>query len=196
MITYSEVLKIVNPKRAIAAEMTAKLEVVMKRLNEKRALVKAIDEKLAKLSAEQKSLEKKQFDLNEDITECGKRLIRAEKMINGLAGEKDRWTLTVAELTIQAELVIGDSLVASGAISYSGSFTSVYREDLEDIWRKALKKEGIKFSNNITMSKVLGNDVTIRQWGVAGLPSDKLSIENGIIMFKSRRWPLMIDPQT
>jgi len=46
------------------------------------------------------------------------------------------------------------------------------------------------------MSKVLGDDVTIRLWGVAGLPSDKLSVENGIIMFKSRRWPLMIDPQT
>jgi dynein heavy chain len=46
------------------------------------------------------------------------------------------------------------------------------------------------------MSKVLGNDVTIRQWGICGLPSDKLSVENGIIMFKSRRWPLMIDPQT
>jgi dynein heavy chain len=46
------------------------------------------------------------------------------------------------------------------------------------------------------MSKVLGDEVTIRMWGIAGLPSDKLSIENGIIMFKSRRWPLMIDPQT
>ena len=33
-------------------------------------------------------------------------------------------------------------------------------------------------------------------WGVAGLPSDNLSVENGIIMFGSRRWPLMIDPQT
>ena len=44
------------------------------------------------------------------------------------------------------------------------------------------------------MSKILGDDVTIRQWGVAGLPSDKFSIENAIIMFKSRRWPLMIDP--
>jgi dynein heavy chain len=52
MITYHEVLKIVNPKRAIAAEMTAKLEVVMKNLNEKRAIVKAINEKLAKLDAE------------------------------------------------------------------------------------------------------------------------------------------------
>jgi len=46
------------------------------------------------------------------------------------------------------------------------------------------------------MSKVLGDGVTISQWGAAGLPSDKLSIENGLIMFKSRRWPLMIDPQT
>ena len=59
-----------------------------------------------------------------------------------------------------------------------------------------MKELGIKFTQDVTMSKVLGDDVTIRQWGVAGLPSDKLSIENGIIMFKSRRWPLMIDPQT
>lgn len=146
MVTYSEVLKIVGPKKAIAAEMTAKLEIVMKNLNEKRAKVKEIDEKLAKLTAEQKALEKKSNDLNEDIEECGKRLIRAEKMIGGLAGEKDRWTLTVADLTIKAELVIGDSLVASGSISYAGSFTSKYREDMEDVWRKAMKQKGIKFT--------------------------------------------------
>ena len=52
MITYHEVLKIVNPKRALAAEMSQKLEVVMKALNEKRAQVKAINDKLDKLSAE------------------------------------------------------------------------------------------------------------------------------------------------
>jgi dynein heavy chain len=37
MITYHEVLKVVNPKREIVKEMSAKLEVVMKNLNEKRA---------------------------------------------------------------------------------------------------------------------------------------------------------------
>ena len=46
------------------------------------------------------------------------------------------------------------------------------------------------------MRSVLGDDVTIRIWSVAGLPNDNLSVENGIVMFKSRRWPLMIDPQT
>ena len=44
------------------------------------------------------------------------------------------------------------------------------------------------------MKAVLGDDVTIRIWSIAGLPSDSLSVENGIILFKSRRWPLMIDP--
>ena len=53
MITYHEVLKIVNPKKAIAAEMSKKLEGVMAELSEKRAQVKAIDDKLAKLNAEQ-----------------------------------------------------------------------------------------------------------------------------------------------
>ena len=94
------------------------------------------------------------------------------------------------------ELVTGDSLVASGSLSYSGSFTAKYREDLEAGWRKACKQEGVKITEGVTMSGVLGDPVTIRQWGVAGLPSDKLSVENGIIMFQSRRWPLMIDPQS
>jgi dynein heavy chain len=139
-------------------------------------------------------LEAKSKALNDEIDDCGKKLIRAEKMIGGLAGEKDRWTQIVGELSVQLTFVVGDSLVAAGAISYSGSFTSKYREDLEEIWRNNLTEQEIQFTKNITMSKVLGDPVTIGAWGVAGLPSDKLSVENGIIMFKSRRWPLMIDP--
>lgn len=49
MITYHEVLKIVNPKRAIAAEMGAKLSIVQANLNEKQARVREINEKLDKL---------------------------------------------------------------------------------------------------------------------------------------------------
>ena len=30
---------------------------------------------------------------------------------------------------------------------------------------------------------------------LAGLPTDEFSIDNAIILAKSRRWPLMIDPQ-
>jgi len=49
MITYHEVLKIVNPKRAIAAEMGAKLAIVQSNLAEKQAKVREINAKLGKL---------------------------------------------------------------------------------------------------------------------------------------------------
>jgi len=62
------------------------------------------------------------------------------------------------------------------------------------MWRDKVKELGIKVTPGVTMRSFMGDDVKIRSWGVAGLPSDNLSIENGIIMFDSRRWPLMIDP--
>lgn len=37
--------------------------------------------------------------------------------------------------------------------------------------------------------------VQVRAWNLAGLPADNHSVENGVIMSRARRWPLLIDPQ-
>jgi dynein heavy chain len=196
MITYHEVLKIVNPKRAIAAEMGAKLAIVQSNLAEKQAKVREINAKLEKLQNEMDRLVQQEKDLAADIEDCNKKLVRAEKMIGGLEGEKVRWTDTVKTLGEKISLLIGDCLIAAGMVSYAGPFTAQYRAELEEEWRAQVKRLGIKHTHNISMRNVLGDDVLIRIWSVAGLPNDNLSVENGIILFKSRRWPLMIDPQT
>lgn len=134
--------------------------------------------------------------LSDDLDSCKKQLYRAEKMIVGLQGEKDSWTETVAKLGVDQVMLTGDCLIAAGSLSYNGPFIAKFREDLEKHWRDKAKDLGIKFTTNISMYKLLGNPMTIRQWAVSGLPGDNLSVENGIIMFGSRRWPLMIDPQT
>lgn len=117
-------------------------------------------------------------------------------MISGLEGEKIRWTETVKTLGERQTLLVGDCLIGAGMVSYAGPFTSLYRLELEEEWRSHIDRLGIKHSPMVSMKGVLGDDVIITMWTVAGLPNDNLSIENGIIMFKSRRWPLMIDPQT
>ena len=45
------------------------------------------------------------------------------------------------------------------------------------------------------MLLTLGDPILIRKWNLQGLPTDSFSIDNGIAVFNSRRWPLMIDPE-
>lgn len=45
------------------------------------------------------------------------------------------------------------------------------------------------------MKLFLGQPVEIQKWNLYGLPKDDTSTENGIIITRSKRWPLMIDPQ-
>jgi len=124
MIGYHETLKIVNPMRAIAKEKGDELAAVMAILSEKQAQVKAILEQVAQLKADGDALVAKAQSLNENIEDCGKKLIRAEKMISGLEGEKVRWTSTVARLTEEQGFLTGDCLIAAGMVSYAGPFIS------------------------------------------------------------------------
>ena len=49
---------------------------------------------------------------------CQKKLVRAEQLIGGLGGEKDRWSVSAAELGVRYTNLTGDVLVASGILAY------------------------------------------------------------------------------
>lgn len=195
MMDYYELLKIVNPKRAKVAEMNAKLAVVRASLAAKRKKLKEVEEKIDGL--ERMFAEKQAYmaSLQAEIDNCNKKLSRADKIIAGLAGEKTRWTETVARLTNDYKFLIGNCLVAAGMLAYSGAFTAQFRLELEAEWRTQIAALGLELLPNVSMIALLEDKVTTKLWSAASLPGDNLSIENAIIMFGSRRWPLMIDPQ-
>ena len=80
-------------------------------------------------------------------------------------------------------------------LAYSGAFTAQFRLELEAEWRTQIAALGLELLPNVSMIALLEDKVTTKLWSAASLPGDNLSIENAIIMFGSRRWPLMIDPQ-
>ena len=131
----------------------------------------------------------------DDIEDCSRKLERAKTLLTGLGGEQKRWAESTVHLKQQYQNLVGDILLASSILAYLGAFSSVYRNDMVNQWIYDLNVAKLNASNSFSMQGVLGEAVTIRQWNMTGLPTDTFSIDNGIIMFNARRWPLLIDPQ-
>ena len=62
--------------------------------------------------------------------------MRAEKLIGGLGGEKERWTNKAAELQDIYDNLMGDVLISAGVIAYLGPFTSAFRDSMTSEWIK------------------------------------------------------------
>lgn len=166
----------------------------MSKLRVKQAELKEVQDKVDALKADLKDTQDKKEQLERDVEDCTNKLDRAEKLITGLGGEKTRWKATAEELVIVLHNLTGDVLIASGMIAYLGAFTAVFRNELTDEWNSQQMEKEIPSSGSFSMQRVLGDPVKIRNWTIAGLPSDSFSIENAIITSKARRWPLNIDP--
>ena len=67
--------------------------------------------------------------------------------------------------------------------------------ELVQEWQKELTAYNVPHTSNANLVSILSDPVKIRNWQIAGLPRDTLSVENGVIVQFSRRWPLFIDPQ-
>jgi len=195
MHTYHGVNKRVEPLRIQLAEAEGKYSATMAVLNTAQAQLKAAQDKIDELQRGFASANAKKDALQKELNACQVRLDRADKLIGGLGGEKLRWEGTVEQLGRDLVNVVGDVVVASGSIGYLGPFTPAFRARMLDEWRRGMTEIGVPHTKGATLSRILDDPVQTREWTIAGLPSDAMSIENAIILSKSRRWPLFIDPQ-
>nr|AML30859.1 axonemal inner arm dynein heavy chain 3 [Marsilea vestita] len=195
MHAYYLVCLVVAPKRAQLAIAQAQLDATMQLLNNAQLKLKEVEKKIQRLEAELDAAVRKKDELEKKASDCQKRLDRAGKLIGGLGGERARWGETIRMLTTNITHVVGDVAVAAGSIAYAGPFTPNYRKKLNTEWLNKLKDKKVPHTPDVDLQLVLKDPVKMRSWNIAGLPSDSLSEDNGIIVFKARRWSLMIDPQ-
>ncbi|KAM6256904.1 dynein axonemal heavy chain 12 [Porphyrio hochstetteri] len=195
MEVYDRVAKVVAPKKDRLREAQQSLAETMTLLNQKREELAAVESRLAGLERTftEKTEEKARLEFQVDL--CAKKLERAEKLIGGLGGERSRWNNAANDLQDIYDNLTGDVLISAGVIAYLGVFTAGFRQECTKDWSKLCKEKNIRCSEVFSLSKTLGDPIKIRAWNIAGLPTDVFSVDNGVIVDKSRRWPLMIDPQ-
>lgn len=195
MDVYADVAKEVAPKQARLDEMKSQLELTTSQLKEKQTLLKTVLDRVALLqkTCDDTVAEKQRLQSESDTT--AKRLVRAEKLTSGLNSEGQRWKSNIVSLAEEKTNLIGDCFLSCACISYYGGFTGTFRDELIETWLLQANILQIPASPKFSLTATLGDPVQIREWQNQGLPTDPVSVNNGILVDKCRRWPLMIDPQ-
>uniref|UniRef100_A0A8C2VG97 Dynein axonemal heavy chain 8 n=1 Tax=Chinchilla lanigera TaxID=34839 RepID=A0A8C2VG97_CHILA len=197
MATFYGINREVLPLKANLAKQEGRLAVANAELGKAQALLDEKQAELDKVQAKFDSAMNEKMDLLNDADMCRKKMQAASTLIDGLSGEKVRWTQQSKEFKAQINRLVGDILLCTGFLSYLGPFNQIFRNYLlKDQWEIELKARKIPFTENLNLISMLVDPPTIGEWGLQGLPGDDLSIQNGIIVTKATRYPLLIDPQT
>ncbi|XP_044001453.1 dynein axonemal heavy chain 7-like [Aphidius gifuensis] len=192
---YDKVAKVVAPKKKALAEAQETYNAAMEKLDAKRTQLAEIQAKLAALESNLVAKKTDYQSMIDKVADCEQKLKRAEELIGGLGGEYTRWSESAKNLGEKYDCLTGDVIISAGIVSYLGVFTTIFRIKQIKKWIERCNSLNIICTQNFSLKEVLGDPVSIRSWTIYGLPSDLFSIDNGIIIKNSRRWPLMIDPQ-
>ena len=171
------------------ANALASLEVAEKKVAEVQDKLKLLEDKYEAAVAEKQEVEAQANVLM-------KRADLAQRLVGGLSSENVRWGQEIEKLRMNALTLTGDCMLAAGFVSYVGSFDQQLREQLwKHKWTNDLKERNIPMTEDSDPLTILTNEGNNAKMITEGLPSDRISIENGAIVTNCKRWPLMIDPQ-
>ncbi|KAL3663603.1 hypothetical protein V7S43_011489 [Phytophthora oleae] len=211
IVAYYDAIVVVEPKKRALEEANEKLRVANERLDLVNQKVAALEEKLATLTEEFDKINKEVQDAVALLERGRLRMELARRLANALGSESERWAHELEQLHASAEMLVCDVVIAASFVSYVGAFTKPFRDLLiKEKWlpflRKALIENASKHDKGgDVVAPVLNEDGNplqtlatlsdIAEWNTKGLPSDRVSVENGAIVRNSTRAPLLIDPQ-
>jgi dynein heavy chain len=196
IISYNGVYREVKPKK----DRVARLE---KEFNDSKRELEKINNQVSKIESQLADLAKKleiqlaeKQKLEEETAIMERRLIAADKLINGLSSENKRWTQDLHDLKAKRIKLLGDTLVCAAFLAYVGAFTWEFRRELVfETWYKDLVEKEVPISQPFRLEDLLTSDVEISKWSSEGLPPDELSVQNGILTTQASRFAYCIDPQ-
>ncbi|CAG9319005.1 unnamed protein product [Blepharisma stoltei] len=196
MVKYNTVQRDIRPKEKALSEAQKLCETLQTELKVKKKELSAIQNQLNGLIDVQTQKESERGQILQAIIKNKQKILRAEKLIGGLGGEMQRWTVTSRLLSTSLVNLVGDIVLGSAFVTFLGPFPLSYREACMEKWQTLVTQQGVNSSESFDLMGMFGDAVTIREWIANELPNDGYSVENAIILKTSLKYSICIDPQS
>lgn len=89
---------------------------------------------------------------------------QATALIDGLSGERIRWTDQLAQFKAETERFIGDVVLLTGFLGYTGPFNQEFRAVMQQTWLDSLLKRKIPVTLSINIIDSLTDSATVRNF--------------------------------
>lgn len=98
-------------------------------------------------------------------------------------------------LTSKSSTVVGDVLLTAGYVTFLSGFSQKYRHRALQRWKRFLEDDDLLNSPEFNFTELFGDSYTMRRWHQHHLPPDTVSINNALVIQKTKRYCLVLDPQ-
>ncbi|CAI2354667.1 unnamed protein product [Caenorhabditis sp. 36 PRJEB53466] len=125
---YNQISKIVEPKRERLRKAEILVKQHLKQLEVKRKALLKVTEKLQGLSDQFSQMCQKKQELESQISSCEVRMERAERLVQALGGERDKWKSKITDITHEDSLNVPYSVGFTLALHLFGKLPIDERE--------------------------------------------------------------------
>ena len=195
-VNFSAILDRIGPLREEAEQLE---EDALQTRAEAKAIENNIinlENSIATYKTEYAALISETQSIKSEMSRVENKVNRSVKLLDSLSSERTRWESGSKSFETQISTIVGDVLVASAFLSYSGLYDQQLRKSMFDDWLGQLGLSGIEYKPHNPVTEYLSSADERIKWQGDGLPVDELCTENAIILKRFNRYPLIIDPSS
>ena len=211
-LEYSAVLVKISPLMEANDQLQAELESSKERLEKCKSALSMLDGKVVELRADFSKRTAEAESLKVSLAKAEETLGSAQTLLEKLSGERGRWDTMMGQLGDDMSAIAANALLSAGFVTYLADEQEAKRAEVMAEWVQSATLNGLLAPQSADGGKMamrssvttggfslmtfLSSEGELLRWKSQGLPADKLSSENAIVILNAQQPPLIIDPSS
>lgn len=193
-VRFSEILDKVAPLRAEVQSLERQADTTKHQAQVVTDTVVELENSIARYKEEYALLIAETQAIKNEMDRVQGKVDRSMTLLGSLSSEQERWDTGSKTFETEMGTIVGDVLVSSAFLAYSGFFDQHYRDTMRREWMEHLVEAGISFKQDLALAEFLSTADERLGWQSNSLPADNLCIENAVMLKRYNRYPLIVDP--